>query len=95
MRYKNMPMIVLPEWNISPVTYAGEEGKTRLTPFDAGKNLENAVKDGTLSAAEKFILHAIKLDTVDPKKKMDFKMILIIGAVAIGGIYLLSQFGVF
>ena len=88
MRYKNMPMIVLPEWNISPVT-------NEIELFDAGKNLENAVKDGKLSAAEKFILHAIKLDTVVEKKSINIKMVIIILAAAAIGIYILSQLGVF
>jgi hypothetical protein len=90
LRYKRYPMIIIPEWNISPLESPDLEPK----PFDSQKNLEEAVKEGKLSAAEKFILHAIKMDLVKGKPKVNIGTILIV-LIAIGGlIWLLNSLGV-
>ncbi len=89
LRYRNYPLIILPEWNITPISSPEEEA------FSPEKNLAEAVKEGKLSAAEKFILHAIKMDLVREKPKMDMTKVLIILGVIGAGLFLASYMGLF
>jgi hypothetical protein len=83
MRYKRFPLMILPEWNISPIT-------KEIEPFNPEKNLEEAVDAGKLSSAEKFILHAIKMDLVKTKMKINLTVILIALGAIVGILVLLS-----
>ena len=85
LRYGKYPLIILPEWNISPLSKPEEQ------IFSSEKNLDEAVKEGKLSAAEKFILHAIKMDLVKEKPKINFTTIIIIIAV-LGGLALVLNY---
>jgi len=87
MRYKKYPLIILPEWNIKPL---GKDEAEEIEPFSPKENFKKAEKEGMLSAPEKFILHAIKMDTVKPKGNINVKVILLIGALLVGGYVLLS-----
>ena len=84
LRYKRYPLIILPEWNISPLTH-------EIEPFDPDKNMEDATKEGKLSSAEKFILHAIKMDLVKTKMKINITVVLIIIGAIIGLLVVLNQ----
>lgn len=84
LRYKRFPLIIIPEWNISPLTGKIEE-------FKSDENMDKAVEEGRLSSAEKFILHAIKMDLVKQKMKINMTMILI-GIAAIAGIAILLNY---
>lgn len=88
LRYKRWPMIIIPEWNITPLSQPDPE------PFNAEKNYDEAINQGKLSSAEKFILHAIKMDTVKPKMNFNMKAIAIGLVVVVGGALLLGQLGV-
>jgi len=87
LRYKKYPMIVLPEWNITPISKPEEQA------FQPEKDLKQAIEEGKLSAAEKFILHAIKMDLVKQKPKIKMGTILIIIGVVVAGLYFLNQAG--
>jgi hypothetical protein len=84
-RYKKYPVVIVPEWNITPLA------KPEDIAFDPEKNFKEAVDEGKLSAAEKFILHAIKMDLVSGKKKMSWTTVLIVLG-AIGGLLLLLNY---
>lgn len=87
LRYKKYPMLVLPEWNITPISKPEEEA------FSPEKDLKQAIDEGKLSAAEKFILHAIKMDLIKQKPKIKVGVILgIIGVIAVG-LYFLNSAG--
>jgi len=73
LRYKQFPMIILPEWNIKP--------------FSPRENLETAVKEGSLTSTEKFILARIKMDTVKAKMQLNWKVVLIILAIGAAILY--------
>jgi hypothetical protein len=87
LRYKKYPMIIVPEWNITPIN------KPEDQVFVPEKDLKEAIEEGKLSAAEKFILHAIKMDLVKQKPKIKTGTILIIIAIIVGGLYLLNSQG--
>ncbi len=91
MRYKKFPWLIIPEWNISPIKGSEE---LEVKPFDPGKNLEDAIKKGNLSAAEKFILQAIQMDATKPKMKMNVLTIILILAAIGGLLWILSEVGV-
>lgn len=82
-RYKKYPLIIIPEWNISPITH-------EPMPFDPEEDIDMAVREGRLSSAEKFILHAIKMDLVKQKMKINFGIILIVLAAVAGILVLLN-----
>jgi len=90
LRYKKYPMIILPEWNITPIS----NEQTKIEPFDPEQNYKEAIDLGKLSSAEKFILNAIKMDAVKPKMNFNMTTILIVVAVIGGGLLLLNQLGV-
>lgn len=93
LRYKNYPFIILPEWNIRPVKKGGET-KEEIVAWKPSDNVKEAIKKGQLSSAEKFILHAIKMDQIVQRKPINFKIILIVGALLVGAYFLLSYTGV-
>ena len=80
LRYRNYPMLIIPEWNIKP--------------FTPRENLEEAIKEGSLTSTEKFILARLKMDMIKPKMQMNFKVILIVIAVGIGALVVLNQMGI-
>lgn len=78
LRYKQFPVYIIPEWN--------------LVPFCPKKNLEEALNNDSLSLPEKVIITKIKQAQAGQlKKKMNGKMILWIGLLVVGGLYLLSN----
>ena len=88
LRYRRFPMIILPEWNITPLS----EPETEV--FSPEKNLKEAMDKGKLSAAEKFILHAIKMDLVKAKPKMNIITIVVIIAAIGGLLWFLNNAGI-
>ena len=86
LRYKRYPLIILPEWNISPLS--------EPEPFSPEKDVKKAIEDGKLSSAEKFILHAIKMDLVKAKPKMNMVTIIIIIAAIGGVLFILNYAGI-
>ena len=80
LRYKKYPLIILPEWNIKP--------------FSPSENIKEAIKDGSLSSAEKFILHKVKMESVS-KSKISMKVILIVLGLIVGVVVLLDYLKVF
>ena len=88
LRYRRFPMIILPEWNITPLSEPENE------VFSPEKNLKEAMDKGKLSAAEKFILHAIKMDLVKAKPKMNIITIVVIIAAIGGLLWFLNNAGI-
>jgi len=88
LRYRRFPMIILPEWNITPLSEPENE------VFSPEKNLKEAMDKGKLSSAEKFILHAIKMDLVKVKPKMNIIMIVVIIAAIGGLLWFLNNAGI-
>ena len=88
LRYRRFPMIILPEWNITPLSEPENE------VFSPEKNLKEAVDKGKLSSAEKFILHAIKMDLVKAKPKMNIITIVVIIAAIGGLLWFLNNAGI-
>jgi len=86
LRYKKYPFIILPEWNITPIS--NDDSEPAIKPFSPEDNYREAIDKGKLSAAEKFIIHAIKMDQVKPKMNINVGAILI-GLAVIGGLMLL------
>ena len=84
LRYKNYPFLILPEWNLKPIKTEGDEEESKIKPFSSKENLQEAIKNGSLSSAEKFILNRIKMDTIKPKFQGNIGLILII-LLGIGG----------
>jgi len=85
LRYKKYPMLILPEWNISPLS------DEKIVPFDSEQNYKEAEDKGKLSSAERFILHKLKMDEVKQKSSMNISTIIWI-LVGIGGLlFVLSQ----
>jgi len=88
LRYRRFPMIILPEWNITPLSEPENE------VFSPEKNLKEAMDKGKLSSAEKFILHAIKMDLVKAKPKMNIITIVVIIAAIGGLLWFLNNAGI-
>jgi len=78
LRYKRYPMIILPEWN--------------LKPFSPRENVKEAIEEGSLSSAEKFIINKIEMERVK-KTKINPKAIGVIILVIIIGYFVLSSMG--
>ena len=90
MRYKKFPLLIIPEWNIKPIRQPDGRIVNAPAPFESKENMEEATKKGSLSATEKVILTAIKLDLIKPKMKFNIGMILLVLALLGGGYYLLD-----
>ena len=88
LRYRRFPLIILPEWNITPLSAPEDE------VFSPEKNLKEAMDKGKLSSAEKFILHAIKMDLVKAKPKMNIITIVVIIAAIGGLLWFLNNAGI-
>jgi len=80
LRYKNYPLLIIPEWN--------------MKPFSPKENFNKAADDGTLTAAEKLILTKMKLDAVTGKMEMNWKVILLVLAIGAGLLWGLNSMGV-
>jgi len=76
LRYKKYPLIIVPIWN--------------MKPFSPRENLEEAEKEGTLTAAQKLILTKMKMEVVKPKMNWNMKTVLVILAVLAAGYFLLD-----
>jgi len=88
LRYKNYPLLIVPEWNMKPIAPDSDEIKTE--PFNPDKDFKEAGENGTLTSAQKLILTKMKLEAIKPKMKINIGTILIIGAVLVGGYFLLD-----
>lgn len=87
LRYKKLPLIIIPEWNIKPVS----PNETPIAqPFSSKENFEQASSEGTLTAAEKLILTKMKLEAVKGKMQLNWKIILVVLALGAGVLYLLD-----
>lgn len=88
LKYKKWPLIILPEWNISPIK--NEEGKdvNVIRPWNPKETLDYA----NMPIAEKVILNKIKLEMVKPKMKINIGVILIVLALLAGGYWALTYF---
>ena len=89
LRYKKTPLIIIPEWNIKPVS-PGSEEEPIPQPFSSKENFEQASEDGTLTAAEKLILTKMKLEAIKPKMQLNWKIILVVLALGAGVLLLLD-----
>jgi|WetSurMetagenome_2_1015567.scaffolds.fasta_scaffold166465_2 hypothetical protein len=88
LKYKKWPLIILPEWNISPIKdNTGEEIKV-IKPWNPKETLDYA----NMPTAERVILNKIKLEMVKPKMKINFTVILIVLALLAGGYWALTYF---
>lgn len=90
LRYKKWPLLILPEWNILPVHNSDGTETKRIEPWKPKDDLGNAIDEGTLTTAEKFILAKVKLEMVKPKFKMNIMALLIILGLIGGGYFLLK-----
>ncbi len=79
LRYKGLPLIIQPEWSI--------------TPFSPRTHMKETVAEGKLSSAEKYIINRIKMDLVK-KTKFNVKAVGILIFILIGAAIILSYFGV-
>lgn len=84
MRYKRYPLIILPEWNIKPLS-------NKVEPFKASDNFNEATKEGTLTSTEKFILNRIHADLIKPKSSINIWVVLI-GLAVVGGVVWLLNY---
>ena len=80
MRYGKYPLIILKEWGMRPIS--------------PGQEFERDLTNGELTSAEKVIISKIQADLVKPKMNINIGMILLIGALLIGGYYILNNMGV-
>lgn len=77
MRYKKLPMIILPEWDLKPLSVDELMGK--------------AIQDKSLAFPQKIIIQAMKQAQLMPKKK-GISVGLVIGIIlAIAGVVVISQ----
>ena len=81
LRYKKYPLLVIAEWN--------------MLPFNPQENLEQASKEGTLTAPEGLILTKMKLEAVKPKATLNAKVVLIVIGALIIGYFVLDYLKVF
>lgn len=81
LRYRKYPLLIIPEWN--------------MIPFTPSRNLQEAVRDGTLTAPEGLILTKMKLEAVKPKAQFNAKMVFIIIGLLIVGYFVLDYFQLF
>ena len=81
LRYKKYPMIIIAEWNSEP--------------FSPVENYEDAERNKTLVAGQKYIMTKMKLEAIKPKMNFNFKTILIILGVLGVGYFVLSKLGLF
>lgn len=88
LRYKKLPMLIVPEWNMSPVSPS--EG---MIAWDPNEDYEKASNKGTLTSAQKLILTKMKLEAIKPKMQFNFKIILILLALAAAVYFGLNYFG--
>lgn len=79
LRYKGYPLIIQPEWSI--------------TPFSPRTSMKETVEEGKLSSAEKYIINRLKMDLVK-KTKFNAKAIGLVLLIIIGAAIALSYFGV-
>lgn len=93
LKYKKYPMLIIPEWNIKPVSPKSEE--LEIKPFSPRENFKQAVEDGTLTAAEKLILTTMKMEAIKPKMQISGKTILIIIGFLIAGYFVADYFKLF
>lgn len=78
MRYKQFPLLIIPEWN--------------LIPFNPKEDLIKASERGSLSLPEKIIINKVKMAQAGMlKKKIPGKTILIIGVCGVAALYFISQ----
>lgn len=91
LRYKRLPMLIIPEWNISPISPTTDE---EIKAWSPKEDYEKASKEGKLTAAMKLILTKMKLEAIKPKMQFNFKIILALAAVAVVGYFAMSYMGV-
>jgi len=89
LRYKKLPLLIIPEWNIKPVSPESEE-ELKAEPFSSKENFEQAAEEGTLTAAEKLILTKMKLEAVKGRMQLNWKIILVVLAIGAGVLFLLD-----
>jgi CRISPR/Cas system Type II protein with McrA/HNH and RuvC-like nuclease domain len=93
LRYKRFPLLILTEWNMIPIS--PENAKKRVAePFDKGVNFNEAASEGTLTAAQKVIITKLHSDIIKPKMEFNFKAIILVIVLLVGGYYALSYFKV-
>lgn len=76
LRYKGKPLLIITQWN--------------MEPFSPEKDFEKAKEEGTLTAAQGLILTKMKMEAIKGKLQLNWKIILIIGALLIGLFWLLD-----
>lgn len=77
LRYKNYPVIILPEWDLQPLSVDELMGK--------------AIEQNRLALPQKIIIQAMKQAQLQPKKKLNIGIILIIIGIIAVGFFLLSK----
>jgi len=82
MRYKKLPFLLLKEWD-----------SRALLPLSKEIEYQKAIKEGTLTAGQKFLIRTIENESIKPKMTLNFKTIIIILAVLGAGYYLLNYLG--
>jgi len=90
LRYKKYPLLIIPEWNIKPISPESKE--TRPEPFNPKENMEKAAAEGTLTAAEKLIITKMKMEAVSKGMQLNWKVIFILLAVGAAAIFALDYF---
>lgn len=88
LRYKRYPLIIVPEWNMKPISPGSTDMK--IAPFSPKENFDKATEEGTLTAAEKLILTKMKAEAIKGKMQLPGKLILIILAIGAGALWLLD-----
>jgi len=79
LRYKKLPLIIVPEWN--------------MVPFSPASNYRKAVKEGELSTAQKTIISKIEANEIKKKSPVNWAVILAILALGAGAIFVLDYMG--
>lgn len=78
LRYKRMPLLIIKEWD--------------MKPFSPKEEFKEAVKAGTLTAAEKLILTKMKQEAIKPKMQLNWKVVLIILAIGAAALWALDYY---
>ena len=97
LKYKKYPMIIIPEWNIEPISkdrIKVEEEPEEPNPFSPAEDYREAERKGTLSAPQRTIIAKMKADLIKKKSSINFKAIIIIIILLGVGYYALNYFKV-
>jgi len=85
LNYNGIPFLIVPEWNIKPISPNEEEETPKSQPLNLKENFDEAEKKGQLTSTHKLILTKMKMEAVKPSTQFNMKTVLILlGLLAVG-----------